>query len=680
MYKMDINSFLILDNLEIEARLKEPIVNKKSIERLLRCKSIANHPLHWNKQNYTEKRRSSKSKTKCTYRKRYIDNTTEEVICKSSLYKQDLNNLWCSIYVSTEESVPQMSESDKFHDLDIISAERYRAKVGNYYIDVVISNFKVPYRIEVETVNASLFTLEDMSKVIYDVCKVLENSPVMFTFYDWKVVMHIVKQNYGPFCIEKNSYQKPHTITYNDLMVIKKDCTKWASTPKVDGTRCFVIIIGQRMFETNIAREVKYHGTIQWNIDGITILDCEYLEQKYYVFDIPVYDNCYIGNDSDRLFKLESLNLPDNFIIKPYHKFDCFDDLIRLYEYYKENYTLDGIIFANYPSQYIYPVLKWKMMNTVDLEIREEDNALYTSDNQKVEKEWERPYAIKNKFMSPTKDNDSYCCDDKIWEFGYINNKLIPIKPRPDRLYPNSSDVVNKTLSSTISSNLFTGIGCYMMRKYHNKVKENLILNANDKDSILLDIGTGQGGDISKWKRVSKVYCVEPSETAINDLIKRLANEKNEDISKKVQILKGKLSEVNLSDITDSKIDIITAFFCMNMFEKDDWDMLKTIIREKCSQNCRLLVITLSNPRESKNECYTISVYNQHKYKISIHDTRILNIIETPVTKDFLVNMMDNMVLVKEQKLDEDDFMTPRERSLSAMYTSYVFKKKLKKR
>ena len=62
------------------------------------------------------------------------------------------------------------------------------------------------------------------------------------------------------------------------------------------------------------------------------------------------------------------------------------------------------------------------------------------------------------------------------------------------------------------------------MRKYHNKVK-HMILRANDKGAKILDVGTGQGGDLNKWKRASRVFCVEPSKEATEEMLSRMKDE-----------------------------------------------------------------------------------------------------------------------------------------------------------
>ena len=50
-----------------------------------------------------------------------------------------------------------------------------------------------------------------------------------------------------------------------------------------------------------------------------------------------------------------------------------------------------------------------------------------------------------------------------------------------------------------------------------------MIKNANDKDAVILDVGTGQGGDVDKWKRVKYVYCIEPAWKSSSEMLRRFA-------------------------------------------------------------------------------------------------------------------------------------------------------------
>ena len=237
--KLNANKGKQKHDIEIEARIKKQLVNETSVQLLLKDESF-----NWQIMTYNEQKTSVKSKRKCTYRKRYYDNFPDEIICKSSLMKLEVNDIWCTIYVSTEVSALSMSE--KLNNLEPVSITRYRGQIDDYYVDVTHSDI---YRVEVEAINSQTFTYNNMVSVVSKVCKILQNSPRFFGYYDWKVISHIVKSRYGSkFNIENREYQKPYTMVYKDILHIKNNTNKWKVTPKIDGIRCFVIVIGNSMF------------------------------------------------------------------------------------------------------------------------------------------------------------------------------------------------------------------------------------------------------------------------------------------------------------------------------------------------------------------------------------------------------------------------------------------------
>lgn len=685
--------------IEIEARIIKQLVNEESVQQLL-----SNNCFNWKKTTYTEQKTSVKSNRKCTYRRRFFNqDNRDEIICKSSLMKLDVNDMWCTIYISTETNAPSILS--KLNNYEQVFVTRYRGQIGNYYIDVTTSDI---YRVEVEAMDAETFVFDDMISVISMVCKILSNSPLFYGYYDWKIVHHVMKSHYGPFFIEEGKYQKPYTMVYKDIIEIKNNISKWKVTPKVDGIRCFIIIIGNRIFETNLSQNIKFihdnydilknikilHNNIlqnikilhdeydvlqnteyfynickEWNdFNRIAILDCEYLETNnmYYIFDIPVFNSKYYGNSLYRFDLLDYLSLPENFVIKPYISFGSFDDLSKLYNNWKESYILDGLIFVNITKPYINPVIKWKVYNTVDLEINN-DNTLRTSDSHQINIKWEKSEYY-NEYQQKRYT--------KIWEFRYETDKLIPTKPRPDKRLPNNYEIFNKTLKNAVSGSIFTGVGCYLMRKYHNIVKNKVIKDSNIDKRIILDIGTGQGGDVNKWFPANKIYCVEPNSLSTMELTKRLQNKENKSISEKIYIINKKIADVNNDELPE-KIDIFTVFFCSNLFESNDWTRLQQIIKDKGSSKSRLLLIALTKFKESKNDVYDIVELRNNKYRITIHNTRIQDLTENIVNPVSLIKLMEEckLRLITSQPLDEDDFMTPKERTLSSMYTLFTFKK-----
>lgn len=690
--------------IEVEARIKKILLTEDSTNILL--KTLPD----WNTETYTEKKTFYLAKRKCILRERiYISpHKDPEIISKSTLLKSDYNNNWCSIFVNLEKPAINLLTHLE-HINETITITRHRTKINNYYIDIIQS--PTDYRVEIEVLNIHLFVIKEMLDVVDHVCHILQDSPEYINYYDYVMVMHIVNYEYEKFCISQKKYQKPMTMKYSNLNTLKTNLNDWLVTPKIDGIRKFIIIINKKIFECTISLQIKFIGTC--DIEDLVILDSEFYNDIYYIFDIPFSQEITVFR-KDILNDYETL-LP-SFQIKPYKSFKSFDDLANLYNDFNNNYYLDGLVFIHKNKQYLTDqIYKWKKYSTVDLQVL--DIQFLSSDNkiiqnisierpneggiwefthvdsklipvQKTEKAHDEKYIQSNYMNNPVNINVTdiqLLSSDKqtlkypwekpenlkgIWEFQYKDGTLIPVRYRKDKLTANSLEIVSLTLHSALSGDIFTGKGCFLMRKYHNIEKSNILHKYLHKNNILLDIGTGQGGDIKKWKKASHIYCIEPNITELTeryDLTEFL----------NIQLFPICLRDFNISNIT-KKINVITAFFCANLFKTDDWDVLKTIIKKKTTIDCKVILILLMYPTDCTNKLFTIRT-TDNKYNISIHNTRIINIDESVVTLDFLNKFMKdcNMEHEKSYQLMEDDFMTKEERQLSSKYKMFVYKKKL---
>ena len=643
-----------VSEVEIEARIRKQLVNKES-QLLL----VNNFGVEWTTGVYTEKRRISKSNRKCAYRQR--NNLT---ICKSSIAVEDVNDAWCALHVSVETPTPSMS--GVLTGVAPISVTRHRAKLENHYIDVVYDEGQ-GYRVEVEVCDSSSFDPESTLHVVKRVCSVLQGSKEFVGYYDWFAVVHITKTWFGQLCIDSGSYQKPHTMTMSYLLDLA-NVEKWTVTPKVDGERRFIVGLHDKVFSVGLLKDVRLEGHIPDN-EGIFILDCECIHdgKMYYIFDAVVNKGEYLGEReslqnrleiAERLLDSMSDDLRARVSIKKYHPFGSFDKLCDLYDEFKKSdkYKIDGMIFANKKEGYMQQVPKWKPQNTVDLMLTK-DNVLVTCDG----------YTIGN-----IKVAKADMCEG-IWEFSYneAENMLYPERPRPDKPQANSKKIVETNIFHAVPESVFSGVGCYLMRKYHNRIKRHMINNANDKNAVFLDVGTGQGGDVDKWKRAKHVYCIEPNWRSSMEMGKRY------DISDdEITVINRYIRDLDHSLIAD-KIDVFTVFFCMNQFENADWASLQKLILSKGSKKCRLLAIAMTAPKAHRGRCFEIKMKDEERYNIDIYNTRISNINEIIVRSTRLTKMMNDcgMKLVKQERLNSNDFMTKDERVLSSMYESFVYNK-----
>ena len=668
-----------------------------------------------------------------------------DLVCKSSIVAEDMPESWCKVHVSTEISKPAaMLQTMLSMKGSII--RRLRGMIQSHWIDITLATDNahmrpsqynsftgtdmtgVAKRVEIEVPDVKKFDPQLMMDVVGIVCSIMQESHVPVAsiilqnntaryegrkqlqsgensalgMLDWMTFRHLTTMTFTKFCISSNKYQKPVTMEVKDLYRVLDSPEQWLVTPKVDGVRRFIANIEDLTCAIDITGNIMYmyENTLSTKSKGhdITILDCEYLDKTYYIIDIIVDKGRYVGdipfNEREAMildYKEEHLDAAAktygyDILFKEYVKFKSFRNLQHIYHNWTNKYKIDGMIFMNTTEGYMQHVIKWKAHSTVDLRVTEDGNLL-TCDGWSIDIPWDPPCV---EHLAPDdarcielgKDSLVRTATNKvdIWEFMLVNGRLQPTRPRPDKPQANSLEIVNKNMKQSGIGTIFTGIGSYMMRKYHNRVKREMLKSSNIAQATILDIGTGQGGDITKWMTSKKVYCVEPDAEAIREMDIRMQN-----ITSSPNILANNiyLRDIDISEIKD-KIDVFVAFFCMNQWNKDDWDALKRVINTRGSKKCRLIAIALTNPCEGNNVCWKLSLSSENpaqglgNYEISIHNTRITGIRENVVNARKLDVLMAECGLIYAEHIrlnESEDLMTEHEHRLSSMYTAFTYKK-----
>lgn len=114
-----------------------------------------------------------------------------------------------------------------------------------------------------------------------------------------------------------------------------------------------------------------------------------------------------------------------------------------------------------------------------------------------------------------------------IFEYRWDENRkiFIPNRPRPDKLRANSLSVALDNwawIGDPISKVLLQGRTFDLTFKYHNRIKRSLFQALQPEGKILLDIGSGQGGDSAKWRGFNKIIAIEPNMKYIPELQNRI--------------------------------------------------------------------------------------------------------------------------------------------------------------
>jgi len=148
------------------------------------------------------------------------------------------------------------------------------------------------------------------------------------------------------------------------------------------------------------------------------------------------------------------------------------------------------------------------------------------------------------------------------------------VKIRKDKWTSNSLNTFNSIVLASfqkINIEIFSSSSNLLMRKYHNVIKQDLLNNYRGK---LLDIGSGNGGDIHKWKHFRKIVCVEPDEEKIKNLKERVSKS---DIKNRISIVQNTIQEVQL----DETFDVASCFFALNDFTYSNIDKMLNNIKNK---------------------------------------------------------------------------------------------------
>jgi hypothetical protein len=110
-----------------------------------------------------------------------------------------------------------------------------------------------------------------------------------------------------------------------------------------------------------------------------------------------------------------------------------------------------------------------------------------------------------------------------VVEFKWVNNKFVPVRKRLNKKYPNNISTIQDNLSlleDPVELDTLQGKNIRLMRKYHNVIKTKLY-NETSGDN-LLDLGSGRGADVFKWRNYQKIVAVEPNIVHISEMVDRI--------------------------------------------------------------------------------------------------------------------------------------------------------------
>lgn len=454
----------------------------------------------------------------------------------------------------------------------------FRTEIGNKIKSFVSIEVELPKKYETNI----------MDGIVREILKI-HNGYIIPSLYD---KIDTIETSYIDKYIKPiGMLQRPIDMKWSNLTYRKMIEQPHAISFKADGTRMLLLLSDAGTYFITSSYDVIRINAIK-NKD--TIIDGELMGDTYWAFDIIYSDldknisdknyderHKYLSNilmsmkTINTLFKLpliptvpghehpiENINIikciPKPIIIPKTTK-EFFNAIEQMNDI---GIQTDGIIFTPIKQKYSGYVLKWKPQDllTVDFFVSSLTQISTFKDNSIIElstltyNNMPIKYLVKNL----SEQNIGTVCEFKYQGINEQNEQVwIYERPRPDKSIPNRYEVyvdIIRIHDDPIEIEAITGKSLRLMRKYHNQVKKELydMLATDLKAKTITDIGSGRGGDLSKWiSNDFDVQAIEPDGDNIREFIRR------------VESIGGKYYNISSDEyyffIKNSTIDLVHA-------------------------------------------------------------------------------------------------------------------------
>ena len=580
---------------------------------------------------------------------------TEDVI--DSIQKTEINKLFIGkdkLSISKEEKV--YTFPDYLFEKHITRIKkRYSFFVQNYIrIDItrVDQDGKIQYEAEVELMKIEDNCIKVFEEIIKNIKKYLPNNEEVIDFFNKTMTG---KEDMKRENLIYGVVSRARDLTYKDL-VKDKETTKgilegYKISVKADGEHKFLIFHSSGIWLVFPPKSIKKVGSIQGyesmmnTIIAGELITKDNMRDKNMVLDsdifIPFDVLCYkgkvtkdINNYDERRKYIETDFGEDDIVrvdnqIKLTIKYKKFFEVNSVESFYKSMnevlderkmtfYKEDGLIITPINSGYITSgatiplsqrslfkyndICKWKPPELLTVDLKYEDGELFATKDRDLIDIRDIEGLENMKVIKPDSPG--------IYEFRPIVNgkniEFIKLRKREDKVFPNKYDIVLNLYNLSIepiTEETLRGKDTFLMRKYHNIIKRD-VFNKAQNNSILIDVGSGKGNDLSKFTRFSKVLMIEPDEENCQELADKSKNYKN------ISILKSTFEEsekvINslrsfLPRLIQSKI-YISFMFSMPLLSqpgnienvKRTLDMINKEITDRGGSRADILFVTVN--------------------------------------------------------------------------------------
>lgn len=538
--KYDVTSILkknqdVINNIEIEIRIRDP---KKDSKIQFLEENLTKDGYNLEEVETIDYLDNGK---RTTYRNGQYFNTSKTDLIKPRIFKEQHD---IKFSISKEELTP--SSKPKNYSM-VRNKKRKSFTKDNFTIDITLVNDK-NIELEIEVLKASEFIFEDLNKLLDYLFGLLFDRIIE----DFTQAMGRKSDKIDD---TRDLFSEARDLEWRDL-TYNGILQPYAISLKAEGVTSFIYFHPLGVFL--IYRKGQYYK-ISTPLENFTynLYVGEIIERKggkflFLPYDCLRYNNQDIKSQNylERYQKCQTLykktfgdvTIEQKELLVYQRDVASFNQAVsRAFEMRKEvDYGTDGIIFTPINSPYVtlgqrnarnkkvkrvlsnFPdVCKYKLPQDLTIDFLVKEDGVHTNKG-----------LFEGSFKNPVKDWSFQYEKDmigKIVEFKphQEGEKIIykPLRIRDEKPAPNSFYTASRLWElrqRPIQPETLEGKNIKLMRRYHNQIKERLI---EKQSGMVIDIGSGKGGDIKKYldnRKIKEVAFFEPNEDFIEEFNRRI--------------------------------------------------------------------------------------------------------------------------------------------------------------
>lgn len=617
-------------------------------------------------------------------------NGKKELKLTESIDKEDENGF--RLVLARETKVDKITTKKEKSKTKI--RYKYKYKKGEFHLSISDGE-----EVELEYEFSEKPTVDEVVNMINEGFKIITGSSIHYS----KDVFDKVVQDFNSIIGYKNKENKIYHYSIVQVVNLKyfhldNLIDNYVCAAKADGHRYIMYCDGNTTFliyPEYLIRVIETKKRQPFLIDGELL---KYEDRKeYLISDVIMYNNIVV-KDKDLLKRrkyFQDFNEDIGGISvrsKPFTKITSMNEFFIIN---KESMASidknDGLIFTPINRPYLnnkkgtdtqWLVYKWKPEDKLTMDLIYRDNNLYTKEDVSV-------FDLLKLKRKEIKIDD--IPEGVIGEYLFKDNRFEIKKIRYKKVFPNKSDVVKDIYYDSIKPidyKSMIGEGNKLFPKYHNILKRSLINKSSKQlegEIICLDIGSGALGDLGKWKKYSKVICIEPNMKNITRGMERLSEEDK----KRIHILPLMGQETDeiynkVKELTKGKMcNVISLMLSLTFFDLyNDDSIINTIVR-CAAEKCNVVVFTIDGMafkyNFNKNIFFndvTIEPKSETTVLINIGGSIVDNQLEFYVDVGLFINMLKNKGFNLEYYNHADGgFMSRNEKEFSKLFVSIIMNK-----